>query len=266
MEISFIGTGKAAFNLAKYFKEKGHNIKYAFDIDNEKVEEFSSKFLSKIVSIETLTNDSDMVFLTVNDNMIYELWEKIKSSTNKKSTIYIHCSGAKKGLYENEEYHLHSLHPAAPLTGNSQLTNICFGLEDSGMYKDKIKNFIENMGNRVFLIPKEKKSQYHLANVIVSNLVLSLFEKGTSYLLNCGLNEEEAIALLMPLANENLQNIFKKGIKDSVTGPVSRGDYEVCKSHLEVINKEDEEVYTLLSKNILKILGKDKEEFDINIK
>lgn len=266
MEISFIGTGKAAFNLAKYFKEKGHKIKYAFDVDSKKVEEFSFKFLSKISSMEILINDSDIVFLTVNDNMIYELWENIKKSINKKSTIYIHCSGAKKGLYENEEYHLHSLHPAAPLTGNSELNDICFGLEDSGMYKDKIKNFTEKMGNRVFLIPKDKKSQYHLANVIVSNLVLSLFEKGTSYLLNCGLNEEEAVALLMPLAKENLQNILKKGIKDSVTGPVSRGDYDVCKNHLEVINNEDEVIYTLLSKNILKILGKNKEEFDIKIK
>lgn len=266
MEISFIGTGKAAFNLAKYFKGKEHNIKYAFDVDSKKVEEFSSKFLSKVVSIETLINDSEMVFLTVNDNMIYELWEKIKKYTNKKNTIFIHCSGGKKGLYENEKYHLHSLHPAAPLTGDSELANICFGLEDSGMYKDKIKNFIENIGNQVFFILQEKKNQYHLANVVVSNLVLSLFEKGTSYLLNCGLNEEEAIALLMPLAKENLDNILKKGIKASITGPVSRGDYEVCKNHLEVINKEDEVIYTCLSKNILKILGKNKEEFDINIK
>ena len=32
MEISFIGAGKAALSLSKYFFSKGHTIKYIFDI------------------------------------------------------------------------------------------------------------------------------------------------------------------------------------------------------------------------------------------
>ena len=34
MQISFIGCGKAASSLGKYFLEKGHCIKYVYDIIN----------------------------------------------------------------------------------------------------------------------------------------------------------------------------------------------------------------------------------------
>lgn len=259
MIISFIGAGKAGTSLGKYFKKFGHNIKYVWDMNENNSEIFSKELNCKILSFEEIIKSSDIIFLTVNDGSINELWHKIFPKLTNESPIFLHCSGAKEGIYG--KYSLYSLHPASPLTGKDNLENICFGLENFGEKKEFIKSFIESLGNKVFLIPKEKKKEYHLANVIVSNLTLSLVEKGVSYLKTSGLNESDSIELLMPLAKQNLLNIESEGILKSVTGPVSRGDIDVCRGHLEVIKDEDKNLYIELSNNILKILGKNDKDF-----
>ena len=241
MEISFIGAGKAALSLSKYFFSKGHTIKYIFDIDDTKSAKFAKDIGCENVSIKCIVKNSQIIFLTVNDSAIYPLWDKIKNGIGDNETIFIHCSGAKEGIYEDKT--LYALHPACSMTGNGDL--------------DKI------MGNRVIFISKDKKREYHLANVMVSNLVLSIIDRGVSYLKNANLNEDEALALLIPLAKQNLLNIESKGIVNSITGPAAREDFEVLKNHIEIIQEEDKNLYKYLSQNILNILGKN---IDINTK
>lgn len=259
MEISFIGAGKAALSLSKYFISKGHTIKYIYDISEDESDNFSKEIKCVKENIDVTINHSELVFLTVNDSSIYSLWNYIENNITNPNTIFIHCSGAKEGVYKEKT--LYALHPACAMTGNGDLDNICFGLENSGDKITFIQNFIETMGNRVILISKEKKKEYHLANVMVSNLVLSLIDRGVSYLKNAGLNEEESLALLMPLAKQNIINIESQGIIKSITGPASREDFEVLKSHLEIMNENDSVLYKYLSQNILNILGK-----NINLK
>ena len=261
MEISFIGAGKAALSLSKYFFSKGHTIKYIFDIDDTKSAKFAKDIGCENVSIECIVKNSQIIFLTVSDSAIYPLWDKIKNGIGNNETIFIHCSGAKEGIYEDKT--LYALHPACSMTGNGDLDKICFGLENFGDKVDFIKNFIENMGNRVIFISKDKKREYHLANVMVSNLVLSIVDRGVSYLKNANLNEDEALALLIPLAKQNLLNIESKGIVNSITGPAAREDFEVLKNHIEIIQEEDKNLYKYLSQNILNFLGKN---IDINTK
>lgn len=254
MKISFIGAGKAALSLSKYFSSKGHKIKYIYDTSEEKSDNFLKEIECAKESIDVIINNSEMVFLTVNDSSIYSLWNTIKDNIKNHDTIFIHCSGAKEGIYEDTS--LYALHPACAMTGNGDLDGICFGLENSGDKFGFIQKFIEDMGNRVILISKEKKKEYHLANVMVSNLVLSIIDRGVSYLKNVNLSEEEALALLMPLAKQNILNIESKGIVESVTGPASREDFEVLKNHFDIMNENDVALYKYLSQNILKILGK----------
>lgn len=261
MEISFVGAGKAALSLSKYFFSKGHSIKYIFDIDENKSKDFAQELGCESSSVDIIMKNSKFVFLTVNDSSIYPLWNQIKNNIENSETIFIHCSGAKEGIYEEQT--LYSLHPACAMTGNGDLDAICFGLENNGDKIELIKSFIENMGNRVILISKDKKKEYHLANVMVSNLVLSIIDRGVSYLKSANINEEEALALLIPLAKQNILNIESKGISNSITGPVAREDFEVVKNHLEIMQEEDKQIYKVLSQNLLNILGKN---IDINTK
>lgn len=254
MKISFIGAGKAGRSLAKYFTKNEHEIAYVYDIDRDAAYNFTGEVHCKYTSLKELIENSDIIFLTVVDSQIKLLWDSITSFNPSMDKIFIHCSGAMEGIYE--KFKLFALHPASPLTGDGDLEEVVFGLEDSNDEKVKtIYALINNMGNKVVRINKGCKSKYHLANVMVSNLVLSLFERGLSHLEECGISQEDAVALLMPLAKKNLLNIESKGIKDAVTGPVQRKDYKTVSKHLETVNHADKDLYIYLSKNIEKILN-----------
>ena len=94
---------------------------------------------------------------------------------------------------------------------------------------------------------------YHLASVVVSNHVIALAELGNELLMKCGFNEEEAMSALYPLMLNNIKNIGEKGIKESLTGPVERGDSDTVIRHMNCLNEEDKELYKLLSKKLVNI-------------
>ncbi len=253
MNISVVGFGKAGKSLSHYFRKKGHKIKYICDINNENIKKEVEEVEGLITDdFELIGKESNIIILALPDSNIEDVWNKIKPFI--RENLVFHLSGVKEGIYEDKS--LYALHPAAPMTGNGNLDNIVFGLENSGERVEEIKDFIVKCGNEVVLIEKGTKSRYHLANVIVSNLVLSLFQRGLENLKKCGISEEDGMKLLMPLAKLNLSNIESKGLVDAVTGPVERKDFDTVEKHLEVIDKEDLDLYKILSGNIEKILGR----------
>lgn len=116
-------------------------------------------------------------------------------------------------------------------------------------------NFMRTLGNKFFIRGKETSSIYHLANVFVSNLTLSLISIGTNYLKKLGLNEEEALNAIKPLIQGNIDSIINKGFVNSLTGPILRGDISTIEKHLSVLEKEDKELYKILSLNLLKLVS-----------
>jgi len=148
----------------------------------------------------------------------------------------------------------------------NKLEKLYFSLEgdfNSNNYEElEVMKLIKALGNKYFIRKIEDSSGYHLANVIVSNLVLSLLNIGTSYLCNMGLNEQDAINALYPLIQGNIDSIHERGFLNSLTGPILRGDLNTVKKHLEVVKDEHKELYKDLSMNILKLVGQRKLEFN----
>ncbi len=115
--------------------------------------------------------------------------------------------------------------------------------------------FIKVLGNKYFLRSKEDSAIYHLANVFVSNLTLSLLDIGTSYLKKLGLNDEEALNALKPLVKGNIDSIYEKGFVNSLTGPIPRGDVTTIEKHISVLESKDKNLYKMLSLNLLKLVA-----------
>ncbi len=142
----------------------------------------------------------------------------------------------------------------------TELENIYFSIEgdlNTEAIKDiPVIELMKILGNKYFQRNLEDSSTYHLANVFVSNLVLSLLEIGTSYLRKLGLSEEDSLNALFPLIQGNIDNIHANGFVKSLTGPAFRGDINTIKKHLEALRKEDTDVYNSLSLNLLKLARK----------
>lgn len=260
--ISFIGAGKVGCSLAKYFIEKDYNITGFFcrSLNSKEFVE-NTLNLKTFNSVDSLVKSSDVIFITTPDDEIKNVWNILKQSKNLQNKFLVHVSGSlssdvftdinKLGAYG------FSIHPMWPFsdkhTSHKGLDKAYFSIEGDETKISTVENFINSLGNKSFIISKEHKTLYHLANVTVSNLVLSLINLGTEYLTSCGIEENNAKDALMPLIVNNIKSLKEKSFLDSLTGPVERLDIETIKHHLKVIPKNHLDIYKDLSLNLLKL-------------
>ena len=92
MQISFIGAGKVGVSLGKYFISKGRKVGGYYSL-SPKSAAWAANFTNtkQYQSIEEIISSSDMIFFTVPDDKIGEVWEVAKPYAHGK--IIAHCSG-----------------------------------------------------------------------------------------------------------------------------------------------------------------------------
>ncbi|GAA0179836.1 Rossmann-like and DUF2520 domain-containing protein [Clostridium sediminicola] len=215
-------------------------------------------------NIEDLIKDCDTIFITTPDDKINEVWQNIKNYTIK-GKIICHTSGSFSSKIFSQinlsgafGYSIHPIFPFSDkFTSHSKLNNAYFSIEGHKKHIDFLRKFFMDLGNKVISIDSNKKPLYHLANVTVSNLVLSLFDIGCDYLKLCDVPRKDAKDALLPLICSNIQNIKENDFMDALTGPIERGDVNTIQKHINVLNENNKELYKILSLNLLKI-AKDK--------
>jgi predicted short-subunit dehydrogenase-like oxidoreductase (DUF2520 family) len=261
LKIGFIGAGKVGFSLGKYFSINnltltGYYSKSSFS-SKEAAEFTNSKFYE---NIDSLIANSDIIFITTPDDVVSKVWQTIKHF-NIRDKIICHTSGSLSSKIfsdiNNSGAFGYSVHPMFPFSNKfttyKYLKDCYFSIEGDEKCLCKMKDFIASLGNAVLSLNEDKKSLYHLANVTVSNLVLSLLNKGCSYLIQCGINEKDALGSLMPLIENNLLNLKEKGFTAALTGPIERNDLGTLKKHMAAVPIADKDIYKDLSLTLLNL-------------
>lgn len=265
MKVGFIGAGKVGCSLGDYFIH--HNIPVVgfysrTQADAGGAERQDHKRIY-VTSIDKLLTMCDVLFLTVPDDSIEEVWEQVKTFPVKGKYI-CHCSGSLSsavlsGIEEAGAYG-YSIHPMFPFkskkTAYEDLGNALFTIEGERGHEGEIRKLLSRCHNPVVSIRKEDKPKYHAAAVFASNLMVGLIRQSVQLLRECGFGEEEALRAIRPLAQQNLENIFASGIDRALTGPVERHDLETVKKHLGVLKKTTKDTYCDLTKEIIKIAEK----------
>ena len=265
IKIGFIGPGKVGVNLGRYFTHKGIKISGFYGNNSKEASEITNS--KSYDNYEEIIKDSNILFITTPDDIISIIDREISKFDLKNKSI-CHASGSLKStILSNAKLSgalIYSIHPMFAFSNKNiqitELENIYFSIEgdlNTEAIKDiPVIELMKILGNKYFQRNLEDSSTYHLANVFVSNLVLSLLEIGTSYLRKLGLSEEDSLNALFPLIQGNIDNIHANGFVKSLTGPAFRGDINTIKKHLEALRKEDTDVYNSLSLNLLKLARK----------
>ncbi len=263
IRVGFIGPGKVGVSLGRYFTYKGIELSgfYGRDIN-------ATRYAAKITkskfynNIKEIINESNIIFITTPDDTISIIDNELtKFDLNNKSIC--HTSGSLKSNVLYKAKHsgalAYSIHPIFAFSNKNtdfkELENIYFSIEGDEVQNSLITDLMNKIGNKYFLRNKEDSSIYHLANVFVSNLTLSLLDIGTHYLMKLGLNEEDALNALKPLIRGNIDSISQKGFTNSLTGPIARGDISTIEKHISVLEADDLDLYKRLSVNLLKLVA-----------
>lgn len=245
--IGFIGMGKVGSALAAYFDSKGLVLNGFYTLNNNNLSPIiSSLDFQNYDTLKSLVESSEYIFITTQDTNIKEVAIEIsKLSVSIKSKTILHCSGALSSEIldscADKGANVYTIHPLQAFSGGlediAQLDKTFLTIEGPDFVYNKInQDILAPLGNPYLRINKSDKPLYHAAAVMLSNYMVTLVEEGLSYLKKIGFDEDTAISMMMPLMTGTLANISMKGSKDSLTGPIKRGDYSVVAKHISVIH------------------------------
>jgi predicted short-subunit dehydrogenase-like oxidoreductase (DUF2520 family) len=264
MKIGIIGTGRVGISLGRYLRYRNFSISgYLNRERKENVIDLSKLGWRSFESYAEIAARSDLILIAVPDDEIIDVWNKL-SKENIGGRCVIHTSGAVSSeiFYNAKELGVEtaSLHPMMTFSGTDtairRMEEMSLVLEGDS---PRAKKIIEGLGNRYFSVEKKFKMRYHLAGVYASNLIIPMIHRGIENLQRCGFSEKEAKDILLPLVEKTVENIREGGIKDSITGPLQRGDLNTLRGHLNSQERWEQDLYLAGSRELLKIIGGNKE-------
>ena len=282
LKTGFIGAGKVGTSLGKYFAEAdpqaGMTVEGYYSRSRDSAEDAARFTGTKAFdNMEALVKECDVIFLTVPDGSISQVWQQIRRY-EIKDKIICHCSGAMTaadafdGIEEAGAYG-YSVHPLFAVSDKynayRELADVFFTIEGGGrsaadpdstysadgrrnLYM--IRGILERLGNPVHIIDGRNKTTYHCAAAIASNLVCGLIDQSLELMERCGFTEVEALMALAPILTGNMTHIVEAGPTASLTGPIERNDTTTVKKHLECLEDDSErELYRLLSSRLVRM-------------
>ncbi|HOJ87730.1 MAG TPA: DUF2520 domain-containing protein [Pseudothermotoga sp.] len=243
MLINIVGTSKVSLVLSKILVEKGFKMGYVVSRSRQRATAFVRK-LSQGIPI-TYDEDfllKDIVFISVPDGVIDLVYSNIKTRLSDDVNIY-HFSGFLTSyIFEDADrfgWGRGSIHPNLSFADEKialkSIHRCCFGIEGNEKGLSLARNIVQQISNCWIEIPVQAKMAYHLAAVLASN-----FSVGLAYLAQrlydlYGLDGFEKIIPTLMLNTS--RNVSKLGVKDSLTGPVARGDWVVVEKEQELFEK-----------------------------
>lgn len=260
--VTIIGRGALGSTLEKFFSQNGYPVRSVWNSRGGSVAPESNMVASESSNNlpENDTETGRWVFITTPDDLISEIAELLaQTSISWRGRTVIHCSG---NLTSDELNPLSdkgagivSMHPIQTFKKgdvSGRFENITISLEGDSKEKERLKPLIEEMGAKHLLLDKKQKRYLHIAAVMASNYLVALMFSTENLLRE--VNISDGFGSLEKLVEQTVANIFQQGPENALTGPISRGDIQSVKTHLdELKGLEQEYLYKLLGLQALKI-------------
>jgi len=188
--------------------------------------------------------DANVIIISVSDDAISTIANHLKDS----DTLIAHTSGTvamdninskRKGVF----YPLQSFTKNKPI----DFSTIPFCLE-TVIPEDLVllEKLVSSLQAKAYKINSEQRKKLHLAAVFVNNFTNHMYQIGQEI---CQ-EHQVPFEVLFPLIDETAKKVTTTSPKDAQTGPAKRNDQQTIKNHLEQLNSQQQEIYTIITKSI----------------
>ena len=189
--------------------------------------------------------DARVLWLCVPDAAIATTAEWLAAQRGDLSgQIVVHSSGALDrsilAAAERAGARTGSVHPmmSFPTRRVIGLKGTRFGVEAAdAATRKQLFTLVRRLGGRPFAIDGKGKAMYHAGAMFGSPLLVATLAAGVRAMRAAGIEEEEALALLGPMAAATVANVQKQGLTRSFSGPLARGDAATLKVHRKALTK-----------------------------
>lgn len=197
---------------------------------------------------------ADVWMLAVPDDQLDEVVSGLVPLIGKAKLVF-HCSGSmssqllKRLQLVDVPPAVASMHPllgfSDPALALRQLTGAYATLEGDREGVELLSDAARALGLQPVAIDAARKTYYHAGCVFASNYMVTLIKIARDLLGYSGIDPQEALAMLRPLTERNLQSAFDLGPAAALTGPIVRGDVAVVERHIEALQLMFPEVVDL---------------------
>lgn len=259
--ISFIGAGCLGQTLARAFS----NASWPVTCISSRTEKSAAQLADLLPGCRATSLDEaaqcDFVFLTVPDDVIGTLAAELSWRSNQ---MVVHCSGATEisalGSAANRGALTGCFHPlqifSNPNVALQQLPGSSVAIEGSVELMYILRDMANALGLRTIQVPPGGRALYHAGASYAASLILPLLHEAVQLWRHLGINEDEALAALLPLVRGTCKMVESKGLAGALSGPVSRGDLGVVHRHwaaLSALGPSHVTLYTELTKRQLSL-------------
>jgi predicted short-subunit dehydrogenase-like oxidoreductase (DUF2520 family) len=257
--LNIIGAGKLGRTLGRLWAQNG--IFHVQDVMAAHLNSAAAavEFIGAGRAMESMDRmrAADIWMLTPPDGSIVECCIALATCARLRAgDVVFHCSGSLPARVmaaaARVGAHVASVHPvksiADPERATQTFAGTWCGIEGDAAALAVLRPAFEAIGARLFNIDPDAKTIYHAASVIACNYLVALIEAGTRCYEKAGLERGTALQVMEPLVRETLDNIFRMGTADALTGPIARGDHAVVTRQFEALAQWQPEIAAVYSK------------------
>jgi predicted short-subunit dehydrogenase-like oxidoreductase (DUF2520 family) len=229
--LGFIGAGRVGKGLSLALSRAGYPVSGV-----------SSR--SGNVSPQEIVDRSDIVFVTVPDDVILEI---VKNISWKKGSAAVHCSGA------GEISLLHAAASAGAATGGfhplqmfadpevaaAGLSRCSIAVEADEPLETDLFKMVDALGARPLRIPPGGRAAYHAAAHYAAAFLCGSLAEGVEVWKRIGIAPQDALPALLSLARGAMDAVERSGPARAMAGSIARGDLSTVKRHLDALGALD---------------------------
>lgn len=249
-EVVILGAGNVATHLFKAFQASaGAKVLQVYNRSEENLDFFRNQVavtsnLKEIVA-------ADFYILALSDDAIKEIVPLLP----EQHGIVVHTSGAKgiSTLSKFENYGV--FYPLQSFSKSKEVDfhEIPICLEaNSPTVLIRLKELASEISEKIYEVDSDQRKALHVAAVFANNFTNHMYSMAAEICARNGLQFE----VLRPLIRETLAKAEVLPPPKAQTGPALRGDSETISAHLELLNKDEQEIYKLITSSIQKLHGK----------
>jgi predicted short-subunit dehydrogenase-like oxidoreductase (DUF2520 family) len=245
--VSIIGAGRVGGSLARLLRARGWRIGAVVTRSpataRAAVRAIGAGTPSTKLAPEA--SDSQVILVAVPDTQIATVAASLARIARKacRDKIILHTSGAldrsvlaplaRLGAFTG------SLHPMQTFSGRGapNLKGVVFAVEGDARALRTAAQIARQLGGIPVKIDGSGKAAYHAAGALAAGHALALIEGAVRILIAQGFSRRRAVATLLPLTRQMLENFERLGSRAAWTGPIARGDFAVVTRHVRVLKR-----------------------------
>jgi predicted short-subunit dehydrogenase-like oxidoreductase (DUF2520 family) len=176
---------------------------------------------------------ADVYMIAASDDQIVQCCDRLaRSGLLSADAVVFHCSGALRST-ELQSAMRHGaavagIHPIRSFADPEQVAKnfagTCCGAEGDARALSVLNAGFSAIGAGLIPIDAEFKIVYHSAAVFACNYLATLIDVAQQAYVKSGIPQDAALRLMEPLVRETVDNIFRLGPAQALTGPIARGD------------------------------------------